>query len=166
MANVKDVMRDVVAFVDGRSYAGQCNQVTLPSTAIQTEEMRAGGMDGPEEMDMGLAAMRASLQFMSVPAEVLKLLGKPDIQITVRGALRSSDASVKKATATMSGKFIENNPGNWQPGQTANFTTTFSAYAYKLTIAGETIHDINNRTYKRVIDGVDQLAALRAALGL
>jgi P2 family phage contractile tail tube protein len=163
---LKDVMRDVAAFVDGRNYAGQCRQVNLPELTIQTEEFRAGGMDAPLEMDMGMGAMRASLQFLTVPVDVMKQLGKDNIDLTLRGALKSFDGTVKGATARLRGKFIGQNPGDWQPGSSSTFTATFAASYYQLTVAGEVIHEIDIERSVRIIDGKDQLADIRNALGL
>lgn len=163
---IRDVMRDAVAFIDGRNYAGQCNQVTLPELTITTEEMRAGGMDAPLEMDMGMEALRASIQFQTVPAEVLKLFGKREIALTIRGALLSHDGSVKNATAELRGRFITNNPGDWQPGQKASMTSTMAATYYKLTIGGEAIHEIDVARMVRIVNGEDVLATTREALGI
>lgn len=163
---LKDVMRNVAAFVDGRNYAGQCSQVTLPELNIQTEEMRAGGMDAPIEMDMGMEALRATLQFLTVPAEVMKLLGKREIPLTLRGGLISHDGTVKGATAELRGKFVGNNPGDWAAGAQGAFTAVFAAHYYKLTIEGEEIHEIDIERMVRVINGEDQLGELRDRLGI
>lgn len=163
---LKDVMRNVAAFVDGRNYAGQCSQVTLPELNIQTEEMRAGGMDAPIEMDMGMEALRASLQFLTVPTEVMKLLGKRDIPLTLRGGLISHDGTIKGATAELRGKFVGQNPGDWQAGSQSNFTATFAAHYYKLTVEGEEVYEIDVERMVRRINGEDQLAELRDRLGI
>ncbi|MEQ9132649.1 MAG: phage major tail tube protein [Salinisphaeraceae bacterium] len=163
---IRDVMRDAVAFVDGRNYAGQCNQVTLPELTISTEEMRAGGMDAPLEMDMGMEALRASIQFQTVPAEVLKLFGQREVPLTIRGALLSHDGSVKGATAELRGRFVVNNPGDWQPGQTSNLTTTMACTYYKLAIDGETVHEIDVQRMVRIVNGTDMLEQIRGALGI
>lgn len=163
---LKDVMRDVVAFVDGRHYAGQCNQVTLPQLTITTEAMRAGGMDAPVEMDMGMEALRASLQFATVPAEVLKLFGKGDVPLTLRGALISHDGETKGATAELHGRFVTQNPGDWVGGNVANLTVEFAAHRYRLSIGGEEIHNIDVERMVRIVNGVDQLAGVRGHLGI
>lgn len=163
---LKDVLRNVAAFVDGRNYAGQCSQVTLPELTIKTEEFRPGGLDAPIEMDMGMEAMRATLQFLTVPAEVLKLFGKRDVALTLRGALTSFDGTVKGATAELRGRFIGHNPGDWQAGSQTSLTLTFAAHYYKLTIEGEEIHEIDVERQVRIINGEDQLADIRAKLGL
>ena len=163
---LKDVMRNVVAFVDGVHYAGQCSQVTLPELKIKTEEMRGGGMDAPIEMDMGMEALRATLQFLSVPTDVMALLGKPDIPLTIRGGLISHDGSVKGATAQLRGKFVEQIPGNWQAGSNASFSAVFAASYYKLTVEGREVYEIDIERMVRRINGVDQLATLRSRLGI
>lgn len=162
---IRDVLTKVATFVDGRNYAGECNQVTLPELNLQTEEFRAGGMDSPVEMDMGMDAMRASFEYLSVPAEVMKLFGQEDVPVTCRGLLKSHDGSKRGATAELRGKFIGQNPNNWQAGQQSNFTATFAVTYYRLTIGGEVIHEIDTVRVMRIINGVDQLAEDRQFLG-
>ncbi|WP_111745620.1 phage major tail tube protein [Salinisphaera orenii] len=166
MPKVKDYLRDVTAFIDGRSYAGQCNQATLPSLQLQTEEMRAGGMDTPKEVDMGLQAMEASFQFASVPAEVMKLFGKENVDFKVRGWLKTPGGDDKGAVATMTGRIKTDEPGDWAPGSVASKTVTVAVDTYKLEVDGETVHDIDSENYKRVIDGVDMLEKGREFLGI
>lgn len=163
---VKDVLRNVAAFVDGRNYAGQCNQVTLPELNIQTEELRGGGLDAPIEMDMGMEALRATLQFQSVPAEVMKLFGQGDVPLTLRGALKSYDGELKGATAELRGRFVGQNPGDWEAGSVASFTATFAAHYYRLSIEGEDIHEIDVERMVRIVNGEDQLEGVRDRLGL
>lgn len=166
MPKLKDVLRDVTFFADGVSYAGQCNQVTLPSLQLQTEEMRAGGMDGPRVMDMGMQAMSATAQFNNLPVGVMKLFGKDGVEFVARGWLKTSNGDSKGAVARMTGRITEDAPGDWQPGSPASRSVTIAVSAYKLTVAGEIVHDIDNDLYKRIIDGVDQLAEGRQYLGI
>lgn len=162
----KDVLRNVAAFVDGRSYAGQCNQVTLPELNLQTEEFRGGGMDAPIEMDMGQEALRATLQFQTVAIEVAKLWARRDVPLTVRGALTSYDGTVKGATAELQGRFISQSPGDWAAGSQASFSATFAAHYYKLTVEGSEIYEIDVERMVRRVNGEDQLAEVRSRLGL
>ncbi|WP_243260345.1 phage major tail tube protein, partial [Pseudomonas aeruginosa] len=41
-------------FIDGVSFAGDVPSLTLPKLAVKTEQYRAGGMDAPVSIDMGL----------------------------------------------------------------------------------------------------------------
>lgn len=163
---LKDILRDAALFVDGRNFVGQTNQVTLPDIQLIVEAMRGGGMDGSIEMDMGMEPMRATFQFLTFPKEVQKLLGKRDIQVKVRGVLVSHTGEKIGATAELRGKFIGNNPGDWAKGSTANYTGTFAAHYYKLTVDGEEVHLIDVEGVKRIINGVDQLEEDRRLMGI
>jgi len=163
---IRDVLRDAVAFVDGELYAGEIEQVSLPELQIQTEEMRAGGLDAPIEIDMGMEAMRASLQFKSVPKEVMQLFGKGDIDVKIRGALVSHDGDTRGATARLRGRFVDHNPGDWQSGQQASFEATMACHFYELEIGGEQVHKIDVENMVRIVNGEDQLEGIREALGL
>ena len=46
-------------FVDGRGYAGKIEELTLPKVTIKAEEFRAGGMDAPMEIDLGMEKLEA-----------------------------------------------------------------------------------------------------------
>jgi P2 family phage contractile tail tube protein len=166
MPKIKDTLRDVTAFVDGNSYAGQCDQVTLPSLQLQTEEMRGGGMDAPKEMDMGMQAMQASLQFKSVPAEVMKLFGKEAVDFTVRGWLLTSNGDDKGAIARLVGRITADEPGDWAPGSPASRTVTVAVDRYELKVDGEQVHLVDVENYIRIVDGTDQLEAARRILGI
>ncbi len=163
---MKDVMRNVAAFVDGRNHAGDFNKVTLPEIAVQTEEFRAGGMDAPVEMDMGMGALRATLEAETFPVAVKKLIGRPDIPLTLRGVLQASDGTYKGATAELTGRFITDNSGDWQPGNKSTTTLTFAASTYKLRVGGEEVYEIDPERMVRKIGGVDQLATIREHLGI
>lgn len=162
----KRVLRNVAAFVDGRNYAGECSQVTLPEVNIQTEESRAGGLDAPLEHDMGMEALRATVQFLSVPPEVMKLLGQHDVPMTFRGALRNYDGTTAGATAELRGRFVSQNPGDWAAGSQASFTSVMAVHYYKLTVDGEEVYEIDVPGMVRRINGEDQLAGVRGALGM
>jgi P2 family phage contractile tail tube protein len=52
------------------------------------------------------------------------------------------------------------------PGAKAAMTFRFAATAYSYQQDGETLIDIDVRNMKRIIGGVDRLAAQRKAIGL
>ncbi len=55
------ILRNFNVFVDGRGYAGKIEEITLPKLTIKTEEYRAGGMDIPISIDMGMEKLEAVL---------------------------------------------------------------------------------------------------------
>ena len=165
---VIDVLRNCNLFVDGRGYAGRVVSVTLPKLAVKTEEHRAGGMDAPVEIDMGLEKLEAGWTMSSVDADLLKRWGLAPGRTTpcvFRGALQSEDGAVKAVAATCRGLVREADYGDWKPGEKAELKIMMAVRRYRLDIDGETVHDIDVDNMVRIVDGTDQLAALRAALG-
>ena len=57
------ILKNFNAFVDGRGYAGRIDEISLPKLSIKTEEHRAGGMDIPVAIDMGMEKLEAELTF-------------------------------------------------------------------------------------------------------
>lgn len=166
---VVDILRNVNLFVDGRGHAGAVQMVQLPKLAVKTEEHRAGGMDAPIEIDMGLEKLEATWSMDSVDATMLRRWGLAPNNLTpcvFRGALQSEDATVKAVAATCRGVLREVDWGDWKPGEKATLKCTMAVRRYRLEIDGETIHDIDVLNMIRIVDGVDQLAAQRAALGI
>jgi Phage tail tube protein FII len=57
------ILRNFNVFVDGRGYAGKIDEITLPKLTIKTDEYRAGGMDIPINIDMGMEKLEADFTF-------------------------------------------------------------------------------------------------------
>jgi len=66
----------------------------------------------------------------------------------------------------MRGKIIQPDRGTWSPGQTASLTVNMTLEAFKETIGGQEVTDIDIINMKSVIGGVDRLAEQRSALGI
>lgn len=164
-----DILRNVNLFVDGRGYAGRVQMVQLPTLTVATEEHRAGGMDAPVEIDMGLEKLEASWSMDSVDDEMLRRWGLAADSLTpcvFRGALQSEDASVRAVAAHCLGMLREVDYGDWKPGEKSTLKCTMAVRRYRLEIDGDVVHDIDAANMVRIVDGTDQLAAQRAALGI
>ncbi|CAG2144374.1 hypothetical protein LMG31506_02992 [Cupriavidus yeoncheonensis] len=165
----RDVLKNLNAFVDGRGYAGQVEEVNPPKLTLKTEEFRAGGMDVPIDLTMGMEKMVADFSLAAYDRDVLALFGVVEgafVPLTIRGALESFDGTVKPIVLTMRGKITELDPGTWKPGEKASLKATMSLVYFKQEHAGVVIHEIDVENMVRVINGIDTLAAQRAALGL
>ena len=68
--------------------------------------------------------------------------------------------------ATLRGMLKEVDPGDWKAGDKAEMKYAMAVTYYKLEIDGRVMYEIDMVNAVRVIDGVDQLAAERSALGL
>lgn len=165
----RDILKNFAAFVDGRGYAGEVTSYTPPAITLATEDFRAGGMDAPIALDMGMEALTSSFVMSKYDFDVLGLFGVAegsDVAFTVRGAIESYDGTVTAVVHTMRGKITGFDRGDWTPGQMAPLTVTMSLHYYKETIGGRITHEIDVINMIRIVNGKDRLAAQRAAMGL
>lgn len=164
-----NIIKNAVGFVDGRGYVGKIRDINPPDLSIATEDYRAGGMDAPTALDMGMEALETSFVLLPYEAELIKLFGikeRATVPFRVQAARESDDGSVTNVTMRMRGRITSIARGTWTPGTPAETTITMRLDYYQEEIDGETVVeiDINNRI--RNIGGTDQLEAVRAALGI
>lgn len=166
---ITNVMRNVNALVDGVGYAGKFEKLTLPKLTIKTEEHRPGGSDAPVELDMGMEKLEASLASASIDRGLLERFGfvqNGRLPMTFRGALQSEDGTVTAAVCQLRGMIKEIDWGDWQAGEKTEMKAMMAVRYYKLEHGGAVIHEIDVENMIRIVNGVDQLAEMRAALGL
>ena len=166
---IKDILRNINLFVDGRGFAGRVDELELPKLTIQTEEFRAGGMDAPVELDMGLEKLETTLTISGIDKEVVKLWGvytEASTPLTVRAALVDEDGTVTPVEIRMRGKVKELDFGTWKPGEKVPLKWMVALRYYKYTQGGELIHEIDVENMVRTVNGTDQLAEQRTALGI
>jgi len=156
-------------FVDGISFQGDVPSLTLPKLTLKTEEHRVGGMDVPVELDMGMEKQEAGFTTTGVRRESLKMFGLADgsgFNGVFRGAFKGLKGKVTPVIVTLRGLLKEVDMGDWKSGDKAEVKHNVALTYYKLEVDGRLIYEIDALGMKRVINGVDQLAAQRSALGL
>ncbi|MFV1464620.1 phage major tail tube protein [Phaeobacter sp. JH57H2] len=158
-------IRNFGAFVDGRSYCGRVTEGKLPELKLQLANHRGSGMDGTVAQDMGMEALRCELTLAEWPPELVKMFGTRK-RLTLRpGAMGEEDFSSDTYVATVGGLFAVTNFADLKPGSDVPMKLTLEADYFRLLHDGEELFEIDVRAGKRVIGGVDQLAALRASMG-
>jgi len=166
---IKDVLKNLTLFVDGRGYAGKVEEIELPKLTMKTEEFRAGGMDAPIEVEMGMEKLEASFTLNGYDKDVLSLFGlapgkhKP---LTIKGSLISEDGAERALIINLRGMVREMEMGSWKPGDKATLKVMMALSYYKLKHSGQVIYEIDPANMLRIIDGQDQLKQTRAHLGL
>lgn len=166
---IVDILRNINMFVDGRGYAGQVDEVIVPKLTIKTEDFRAGGMDGVVEIDQGMEKMECTLTTSSIDQTLLEQFGVVQgdhVPLTLRGALRSEDATVKAVIAQVRGRVKEIDFGTWKPGEKVPMKAMVAVRYYKLELDGAVLHEVDVENMIRIINGVDQLAEMRTALAV
>lgn len=165
----RNIIKNMTVSVDGRGYAGQVMEYTPPVLTLLTEEHRAGGMDAPITLDMGMEALETSFVLRSYEREILRQFGVSEgnsVPFVGRGAMQSYDGTVRPTVHTMRGKITSLDRGTWQPGQVASMTVTMRLDYYREEHDGVLVHEIDIERMVRVVDGRDLLADIRQALRL
>lgn len=167
MSAAADILKNFNLYVDGRGFAGNVETAQLPNLALVIEDFRAGGLDSPIPLDMGMEPMEASFTLSQFSKETLALWGvgeTADVPLTFRGALESQDGTVRAVVVNIRGRVTAVNPSEWAAGSKANIAFTVRALYYKYTQDGTVVHEIDVVNMVRKINGVDRLAAIRQAI--
>ncbi|WP_341822293.1 phage major tail tube protein [Wolbachia endosymbiont (group A) of Clivina fossor] len=164
------ILKNFNVFVDGRGYAGKIDEITLPKLTIKTEEYRAGGMDIPVSIDMGMEKLEADFTFAEYDKELFRLFGLiygNSVALTIRGMMQGSGIfGFEGVIINLRGIFREFDFGSWKPAEKATLKCTVAAHYYKLTIGARELIEIDAENMIRKINGVDQMALLQTVLGI
>jgi len=166
---IPETLANLNLFVDGVSFQGDVPSLTLPKLTLKMEEHRPGGMDIPVEMDLGMEKQVAAFTTTGVRREALKFFGLADgsgFNGTFRGAFKGLKGKITPVVVSLRGTLKEIDMGDWKSGDKAEIKHSVGLSYYKLEVDGRLVYEIDALGMKRVIDGIDQLAAQRAALGL
>lgn len=163
------ILKNFNIYVDGRSYAGNVDEITLPNLNITGEDYRAGGMDAPLEIDMGMDKLEASFKVSKWDRNLIAKWGATNggrVPLVFRGALEDRDGTVIPVEVSLYGKIHGLETDTVAPGARVGQSYRFACSRYLYKQNGEVLHDIDVPNCKRIIDGVDRLAAIRNAIGI
>lgn len=161
--------RQVKAFnlyFDGNSYAGRCDSLTLPTITMLMEEHRAGGMDAPKKLELGMEAMTATIILSDYDPAIISLIGVDNVPLTARGALQAQGKAAEAVVINMRGMLGTTEFSEWKPGTKSTKTLTFELDYFRYRQVDVELMEIDIINMVRRIGGVDQLATQRNAIGL
>lgn len=162
-----EIIRNHQLFVKDKGFAGKVKNFTPPALTMLTEDFRAGNMDMAIAIDMGMEAMECSWVLTSVEKGVLgESLTAGVVNVKVRAAQVDADGNVRPVVFEMNGKITSNEWGALEAGTITEITCKMRPSFYKLTIDSAVVHEIDAENMVRIINGVDQLAAIREAMGV
>lgn len=168
MAFAPKILKKFKVSVDGKGYLGLADEIQLPKITIKTREVTSG-FQAPIELDVGqLEKLEGSMTMLEYNAQLMKLLGGwggETVKMTARGAIQAQGQEPQPVTISLEGFFKEVDMGSWKDGEEAKMTLQYTAQKYKLEINKEVIYEIDLFNDTRVINGKDQMSALRAAIG-
>lgn len=165
----KAVRKYINLFVDGRGHAGQIEEFTPPKLGLKVEEFRAGGMDAPVDIPFGMERLEADFTLISYDRHVLAgfgLVSGAVLPFQAREVLEDHDGTVTSVIHHLRGRIREIDPGTSKAGDKPALKISLSVDYYKLVHGATTVHEIDPHNMLRIVNGVDQLAEHRRALGM
>lgn len=168
---MRHILQGFTMFVDGLDYGIDTEEVELPFPTPVMQEYRGGGMD------LGLNLPMAALEALEIN---VKISGQnPDImakmamapgatkRIQFRGAiLRELDGAVIPHICIAEGAINGSSRDRWQRGEKVGFEFAINGIKYmRYEADNQIIHEVQAWPPRRIINGVNILAGVNAALG-
>jgi P2 family phage contractile tail tube protein len=163
-------LKIMMMFIDGRGYAGETTSVTLPNLSRKLEAYRGGGMSGAVKLDMGAGDdLDLEHSYGGPIREVIRQYGLPSltgVQLRFVGSYEADDTGELTTVEIVArGRHEEIDRGEQKPGEAGEFKVKTACAYYKEIWNGRTEVEIDRLAGIEIVDGVDLMAAHRAALG-
>jgi len=164
-------LKNFNAFIEGEGYAGRATEMVLPKLVRKMEEYRAGGMNGPVDIDMGQEKMEAEITLAEYSRKLLEKYGVTSadgVQMRFRGAAVSDGAGSETDAieVIMRGRMREIDLGTAKAGEDAPMKLSASLSYFKYVLNGEDIIEIDLLNMVEIVAGEDRLQQQRDALGI
>jgi uncharacterized protein len=168
---IQDVLRDFVLYNGADKMVGRVDEFQPPALKRVVESFRGAGMDGSMPIDMGMEPLEASWTTSGIDRGTYAGFGLMNALRTtaiLRGAVVDPVTGIPKPVIhTLVGDLTVVEPSGYKPGERATLKTTMVCLYYKLThtLPGLPLIEIDIVNGVRIINGVDQLLALRLLVG-
>jgi len=163
-------LKNFNVFADGVSFIGEVEEFTVPKLTRKLEEYRAGGMNGPVEIDLGAEKMESEATYGGIMREIFKAWGIASVDgamLRFAGAIQRDDSeAVDSLEVVMRGRHTELDLGNAKAGDNSPFKVKSAISYYKLSVNNEVWCEIDHNNFIEVVFGVDRLAEQRRAMGV
>ncbi|BBF92349.1 phage major tail tube protein [Blastochloris tepida] len=169
MAEMDYIIKAATVFVDGRGKLGTAEKIKVPALKKKREDHRGGGMLGTRKVSYGLEAIEFPFELSALDPHVLGQFGVrtgQDVPFTVRGYLDGIRNQEHTAIIQMRGEIGEIDPPDFEPGKKSMTKFTVDVAALKFIVDDAVIYDIDLDNDVYVVNGVDEWAPVRRALGL
>ena len=162
-------LKAMALFVDGQHYAGECTEVTPPTLERETEDYRAGAMNGPVKLDMGGSELTMTLKMAGHVAAMVAQYGGSlsGTQLRLVQAVQADDAeAVQGVELVARGRMTKFDPGTAKVGDLTEHEYEFALTYIKWVDNGTTQVEVDYVNMIENVGGVDRMAQTRAVLGI
>ncbi|HEX8301054.1 phage major tail tube protein [Sphingomonas sp.] len=163
-------LKIMTTIIDGIGYAGETKSMKLPNLDRKFEAWRGGGMNRPAKLDMGGGDdLDIEHTYGGPIREILRQYGLPSltgVQIRWVGSYENDDTGeITTVEVVARGRHEEIDRGEQQSGEVGDFKVKTACAYYKEVWNGRTEIEIDILGGTEIVNGVDLMAAHRAALG-
>jgi P2 family phage contractile tail tube protein len=163
-------LKNFNVFYNGDNYIGRCAEVELPKLTRKTEDLQAGGMNGPVKVDLGNEGLEINHTYAGFEADIYREYGVPTadaVLLRFSGAYQRDDtADVDSVEIVVRGRHTEIDPGSAKAGDDTELKVKSDLSYYKLSVNGSVVIEIDLINFVELVGDVDRLAAQRAAMGI
>lgn len=162
----RDLIKYHSVFMTG-VHIGSVKEYTPPVPTEALEDYRAGAMDAPIKVGVGMEALEAQIKLGAYEKEAYNKVGTfAPVEVEVRGAIERIDGTTVSIVHTLTAKLTVGDRGSWTAGGLPEGTISMAISYFKEEVDGEEIVEIDIPNMIRRINGVDQMEEIRNALGL
>lgn len=160
-------------YLDGSNDLKGVADIQLPSFEPMTDTVKGAGIGGEYEAPTigHFQSMKLTINWRTLTTDMLSLLRQRARRIDCRGAFQDYDAG-KSARVTravrvvVEGLATKVDPGKYEVGSTSDGSAEIEVMYIKIEIDGRTVLELDKLNFVFIVNGEDQLAAVRKALGM
>ncbi|RBO90522.1 phage major tail tube protein [Pseudochrobactrum asaccharolyticum] len=168
---MRHILQGFTMYIDGLDFGIDTEEVDLPLPNPVTQEYRGGAMDLAVNQAMSaIEALECTVKMAGHNPDIFKRMAlRPGqtTRITFRGAmLRELDGGIATHVCIVEGALNGGTRDRWQRGEKGGIEFSVNSIKYmRYEIDNDVVHELQAWPPKRVIDGVNQLNGVNAALG-
>lgn len=166
---ITEIRKNMNLFVDGIGFAGKVEEINPPKLAVKMEEFRAGGMDAPVEIDMGMEKLEMDFTIPSMDRALMVLFGLApgsEVGVVIKGAIEDNSGTILAEEHVGTGRIKTIEPGSMKAGEKPSIKISMTLKFYGLSIDGVELVYVDVENMVRRIGGNDRLEEIRSAIGL
>lgn len=170
IGGVPPTVKEWAVHVDGVGQFGMAKDFEPPKLKEKVEKLAAGALVGEVNVPMRmLEALESKVSFVTYNKSLLRLWAPKAINgtiLTLRAAQMAGGGAVEAIEIRMRGGFRDVEMDKFERGKLIGVPMSFHATAYKFTMEGDVIYDIDVEEPKWIVGDEDYYADLKDALGI
>jgi P2 family phage contractile tail tube protein len=164
------ILNNYNLYIDGTSFAGRVEELTLPKLAKKTEEYQAAGMAGPIKIDLGNSLLELDFTLAEFSQEVLQKWSTTDVSgINARflgAAIAADGAGTDAIEISVRGKWEELDFGGLKGKDKAKLKVKMPITYFRYAANSVTVIEIDQISGVESVNGSSTSDAVLKALGL